>query len=133
MTEIAPVDLKLFCPNCGAQHIDEPQPEKGWTNPPHRSHECQFCTGADGKPFTWRPSDDYTNGVREIKTKGKRDSDPMPRLTASAIASLIEEGEIEKSALYADDGYINGIGFAIGRIAELAGIDPDLRKKGESA
>jgi hypothetical protein len=50
------------------QHIDEPQPHKDWTNPPHRSHECQHCG------TVWRPADVPTNGVRRIATKGKRDT-----------------------------------------------------------
>src|SRR5262249_4253071 len=73
-----PVDLRLYCPICGYQHTDEPQPEKGWTNPPHKSHECQFCG------HTWRPADVHTNGVETIKTKGQRDGDPTPRLSVNA-------------------------------------------------
>lgn len=68
----APVGLLIFCPHCGEQHIDRPQPEKGWINPPHRSHECQSCN------WVWRHADIYTNGVAEIKTKGQRDQDPNP-------------------------------------------------------
>src|SRR5215475_10184563 len=62
-----PIDMILFCPQCGRQHIDEPQPEKSWDNPPHRSHECQQCG------HVWRPADVPTNGVAEIKTKGQHD------------------------------------------------------------
>ena len=63
----APIDMLLFCPKCNAKHIDRPQPEKNWDNPPHRSHECQFCG------TVWRPSDSPTNGVAFINTRGKRD------------------------------------------------------------
>lgn len=62
-----PVDMVLYCPECFEQHIDRPQPEKGWDNPPHRSHECQICE------HVWRPADIPTNGVESIKTKGRRD------------------------------------------------------------
>jgi hypothetical protein len=62
-----PIDMILFCTQCGRQHLDEPQPEKNWDNPPHRSHECQHCG------HVWRPADVPTNGVAEIKTKGLRD------------------------------------------------------------
>lgn len=77
----APIDIILHCPNCGTQHIDEPEIcpvcENGevgcdhdslWTNPPHRSHFCSHCR------HIWRPADVPTNGVKEIKTKGKDDS-----------------------------------------------------------
>lgn len=62
-----PIPLLLFCPACSGQHVDEPQPEKGWTNPPHRSHECQHCG------FVWRPADVPTTGVVTLLTTGKLD------------------------------------------------------------
>jgi len=65
--ESTPLDMLLFCPRCYRQHIDQPQPEKNWENPPHRSHECQTCG------LVWRPADFPTNGVKAIKTRGKRD------------------------------------------------------------
>lgn len=71
-----PVDLLLFCPNCGRQHIDEPNEATGWTNPPHRSHLCRTEDGGCG--HIWRPADVATNGVADIKTQGRRDGDPAP-------------------------------------------------------
>lgn len=71
----APIDMVLFCPACGKQHIDAPDPapqfappDDVWTNPPHRSHLCAGCG------YTWRPADVATNGVQAIQTKGKNDS-----------------------------------------------------------
>jgi hypothetical protein len=64
----APIPMMLHCPSCGQQHIDEPNPEKGWENPPHRSHECQHCG------CIWRPADVATAGVREIQTQGRADT-----------------------------------------------------------
>jgi homospermidine synthase len=64
-SEPAPVDLILFCPNCDLQHIDAPKGE--WSNPPHRTHECQRCG------YYWRPADIETNGVKDIRTKGSFD------------------------------------------------------------
>jgi hypothetical protein len=61
------IPMVLYCPSCFKQHIDAPDPAIGWTNPPHRSHECQFCG------YTWRPADVCTAGVKVIMTKGKRD------------------------------------------------------------
>jgi predicted RNA-binding Zn-ribbon protein involved in translation (DUF1610 family) len=80
-----PIDMILYCPNCGQQHIDEPgettrwanneHPPRvtgePWTNPPHRSHLCHACG------MIWRPADVATNGVAEIKTKGHHDSWPV--------------------------------------------------------
>lgn len=68
----APVPMLLYCPACAVQHIDAPQPEKGWTNPPHRSHECQFCG------HVWRPADVATTGVASIDTRGRHDGEPQP-------------------------------------------------------
>lgn len=78
----APIDMLLFCPKCGAQHIDapegrvlwgdEPITEQSytllWNNPPHRSHLCHACGNI------WRPADVPTNGVKAIQTKGKADT-----------------------------------------------------------
>lgn len=76
-----PIDMVLFCPKCGVQHIDGPEetmqryhaadfgkPLVIWDNPPHRSHLCQGCG------HIWRPADVATNGVLAIKTKGNADS-----------------------------------------------------------
>lgn len=92
-----PIDMVLFCPNCGKQHIDAPEPAKedlstldtmkrptyvrAWTNPPHRSHLCHDCG------CIWRPADVPTNGVAAITTKGKADtwvSEPIDQPAASA-------------------------------------------------
>lgn len=70
-----PVDVILHCPVCLTRHVDEPQPEKNWTNPPHRTHECQQCG------HLWRPYDVATNGVAMLP--GQRD----------AWKSLSEENE----------------------------------------
>ncbi len=65
-----PLPLVLHCPMCGTQHIDAPEPEIGWTNPPHRSHKCKACG------CVWRPSDIPTTGVASAGTKGKGDNWP---------------------------------------------------------
>jgi len=61
-----PIDIILHCPNCGLQHIDTPKGE--WINPPHRSHLCEWCE------TVWRPSDECTNGVAFIQTRGTLDT-----------------------------------------------------------
>lgn len=93
----APIDMLLYCPNCGVQHIDKDNSdelriqaaelgidregdrecerwieEREWTNPPHRSHLCASCG------CIWRPADVPTNGVEVIKTVGQSDSWPVP-------------------------------------------------------
>lgn len=78
LIERAPINMLLFCPQCAEQHIDDPQLEKGWDNPPHRSHECQFCG------YVWRPADVATNGVAQITTEGKRDGRARPRYFKTA-------------------------------------------------
>jgi hypothetical protein len=49
-----------------------------WLNPPHKSHRCHFCN------HVFRPSDQPTNGVREITTRGENDGNPRPRYFATA-------------------------------------------------
>lgn len=65
-TENTPIDMLIFCPVCGEQHIDEPDGD--WTNPPHKSHLCLSCKAV------WRISDVPTNGVEKIRTRGKADN-----------------------------------------------------------
>lgn len=66
---IPPIDMIIFCPRCGMQHVDEVTPE--WSNPPHRSHECQSCR------WIFRVADVPTSGVREIQTSSERDDPPI--------------------------------------------------------
>ena len=81
-----PINMVLFCPACGVQHIDAPEsksrvlyadealseqsftPLVTWTNPPHKSHLCASCG------HVWRPADVPTNGIAAVQTKGKDDS-----------------------------------------------------------
>lgn len=63
----SPIDMVLYCPQCGAQHVD--RPTLTWTNPPHRSHLCACGT-------IWRPADVPTNGVAAVHTRGKDDTWP---------------------------------------------------------
>jgi hypothetical protein len=65
-----PIPVILHCPVCKEQHIDEADPEKGWDNPPHRSHACQ----TPGCGTIWRPADVATEGVRAVGTRGKSDN-----------------------------------------------------------
>lgn len=106
-----PIDMILHCPVCGKQHIDAPEGFKAtgqcecdvfgscevctaneeayreflrdgpWTNPPHRSHLCHECG------HIWRPADVPTNGVAEIRTKGKNDSQRQEDVTVAAYRS----------------------------------------------
>ncbi|KWI90146.1 hypothetical protein WM08_14900 [Burkholderia ubonensis] len=90
--------MLLFCPRCGAQHIDAPEtklddqddrvPVTTWTNPPHRSHLCHACG------TIWRPSDVPTNGVAALQTRGKADtwdgkSEPRSAATESDLSALL--------------------------------------------
>lgn len=72
-----PVDMILYCPYCGAQHIDAAEyvtdagtdPVRDtWDNPPHKSHLCHGCG------CIWRPADVPTNGVATLQTRGKADT-----------------------------------------------------------
>lgn len=62
-----PIDMVLHCPRCHLIHVDAPEPEKGWTNPPHKSHLCHGCG------LIWRPADVPTNGVASITIRGEKD------------------------------------------------------------
>ena len=104
-----PIDMVLFCPKCGMQHIDEAEDlrddyavgiglasvsngYKPWANPPHRSHLCQGCG------HIWRPADVATNGVKATKTQGKADSplaapphpSPVNRMLLDALQAFVK-------------------------------------------
>lgn len=55
---VAPVNMVLHCPACAVIHIDEPHGD--WTNPSHKTHQCQACG------HEWRPFPYATNGVADI-------------------------------------------------------------------
>lgn len=67
-TVAAPLDMVLPCPVCGLRHVDAPEPEKGWTNPPHKSHLCHGCG------TIWRPASVPTNGVATVASRGQDDT-----------------------------------------------------------
>lgn len=62
----APMEMLLFCPRCGMQHVDAPNEAQGWTNPPHATHTCQGCG------LLWRPCNENTTGVLHIAVKEEK-------------------------------------------------------------
>lgn len=72
--ELAPINMLLFCPACGEQHIDMPDLVEGWDNPPHKTHRCEHCR------HLWRPCDLPTNGVDTIRSWAKYAAQPALRL-----------------------------------------------------
>lgn len=51
---VAPVPMRLNCPDCGELHIDEGE----FATKPHHTHSCQHCG------LTWRPAVVATVGVQ---------------------------------------------------------------------
>jgi predicted RNA-binding Zn-ribbon protein involved in translation (DUF1610 family) len=49
-----PIEMLLWCPSCGARHIDEGE----FATKPHHTHACQTCG------MCWRPAVRYTSGVQ---------------------------------------------------------------------
>lgn len=94
----APIPMLLFCPECGLQHVDAPEPardgEEAWDNPPHRSHLCRGCG------TVWRPADVATVGVASIQTTGQADNwDRFARTVAAGAVRTVTVAEVEKSFL----------------------------------
>lgn len=71
---VEPIPMVLHCPLCGTQHVDKPEPEIGWTNPPHKSHLCHGCG------IVWRPASVPTVGVESVE-RGTNDTWPLGKLT----------------------------------------------------
>lgn len=127
--EAAAIDMILYCPNCGVQHVDgadgrflsgeftcPDDSSKTWDNPPHRSHLCHDCG------CIWRPADVATNGVAEIKTEGKADTWPVNAeeiTAASASKPAVESGgdgwrQIESAPRDGSVIVVTGLEFGVG-------------------
>lgn len=39
------IDAPLFCPHCGARHVDESRNGEKWHRRAHTTHRCQSCGG----------------------------------------------------------------------------------------
>ena len=104
--ESTPIDMLLFCPRCVKQHVDAPEPESGWTNPPHATHTCKFCG------LNWRPSNALTNGVATIVQQEVKHAE---RIAASFPANESTSGN------YTADREIDPtkVRFANGRTVEI--------------
>ena len=37
------IPLSLWCPHCGARHVDETRNGERWDRRAHTTHRCQFC------------------------------------------------------------------------------------------
>lgn len=95
MSQLDPIDMVLFCPHCGMQHVDAAN-AADWSNPPHRSHLCARCN------FIWRPADVPTNGVEKIQTAGRDDFSLIlgeVKLSAGALERVLWEQIDEHSKL----------------------------------
>jgi hypothetical protein len=121
----APIDMVLFCPKCGAQHVDEADPPitvleatlrahplaipapPRWTNPPHRSHLCHVCE------TVWRPADVPTNGVVSVKTQGSADNWTNVAVAEAARPAVAPAQDAEHKE--GNDGGISG-GAGVGRV-----------------
>lgn len=86
------IDMIIFCPKCGHQHVDREETDKEytdrlhesswwelggdkpkrWDNPPHKSHLCHHCRNV------FRLCDIETNGIKNIKTHGESDTIILP-------------------------------------------------------
>ena len=93
-----PIDMILNCHRCDYQHVDLPEPEKGWTNPPHKSHLCHRCG------YVWRPADVPTNGVEAIKTKGSGDNFPAEIRRNESLTALLREAPHDAFSCASIDG-----------------------------
>jgi hypothetical protein len=91
-TDYQPLNAVLPCPACGLLHVDAPEPENEWTNPPHKSHLCHGCG------VVWRPADVPTNGVARAETRGERDTWPTDQ-TQRASASSGDNSPTPQSSL----------------------------------
>lgn len=95
---VTPMILK--CPVCKGRHIDVPQPEIGWLNPPHRTHLCNHCG------HLWRPQEYSTVGVSDddwLSFMGSiREEDWQAVISLAAANTASETGRVQVQLLEAD-------------------------------
>lgn len=103
-----PLDMLLPCPRCGLLHVDAPEPDKGWSNPPHKSHLCHDCG------CIWRPASVPTNGVASI-APGKADTWISGKAEERPTRVELLAERAEALAHLADDGSAIGLVEAIKR------------------
>lgn len=91
-----PIEMLLFCPRCGMQHVDAPNAVQGWTNPPHATHTCQGCG------LLWRPSNENTTGALHIAVKEEKHRE---RILASWPRSHVEPSTKSSSPEIPDNSW----------------------------
>lgn len=73
------IDAVLFCPHCGARHVDEARNGEKWHRRAHTTHRCQACGG---------DFDVYVSGQAQdeqpVKTK------PKPSSGSSALQGVVD-------------------------------------------
>jgi hypothetical protein len=132
-----PVDMLLLCPACGMQHIDAVETgttlsRSGldtltetevvtWSNPPHRSHMCHGCG------YQWRPADVATNGVAELKTKGKNDSPRAVREVEPFAQCPHGDNEATCRACVASSARVGGKAVGVRAVIPLSDFSVELR------
>lgn len=120
--EVVPQEAVLFCPGCGEQHIDGPEPELGWTDPPHKVHQCHFCR------MEWQPMEVETRGVRALGRPSQHAPQPLARATPASgleqhnLRSVAFEARSKVQAL-GGDGAADAL-VAVDKLAILAGLPP---------
>jgi len=122
--------MLLYCPECGLQHIDEPDertPE--WDNPPHRSHLCHGCG------CIWRPADIPTEGVLNLATSGQADTWAPTKFASlagplAASASQVEVTTMLKASQWLhDNGFVWAASALRGHIRASLQAEPSNKDK----
>lgn len=125
------IPIKLFCPHCGAQHVDEERNGEKWQRRAHTTHRCQGC-GRDWDVYASGAQHDTAQIPREVPQgalKELRDvvdrsakplddsgppirgfGDPGYRYARPADPSFV---------IYNDAARLDWLGFDLGRLREL--------------
>jgi len=88
MTE--PVAMLLYCPSCQFHHVDKPDPDSGWMNPPHATHTCMRCG------LNWRPSNVFTEGVASLPATEQKHLERMKNCDPGLFAEIAAERTAER-------------------------------------
>jgi transposase-like protein len=73
------IPVKLFCPYCGARHVDESRNSEKWDRRAHTTHRCQSC-GKDWDVYVSGAADEVAVVDESTKLVARQDVKPgLPR------------------------------------------------------
>jgi hypothetical protein len=92
------IDAVLYCPHCGARHVDEARNGEKWHRRAHTTHRCQACGG---------DFDVYVSGQAVDEQPDAPESEPRISPTAALRAQWKRKPVVGDRVRVVDDGNLD--------------------------